>query len=383
MSHPLRGSTAIVGASTAAMGSCPGHSEMDVIAIAAHKALADAGLKTSDVDGLFTCSVTYSLATLSVGEYLGIKPKYSDSNQMGGSSFVGHMLQAAMAIQNGLCEVALICYGSVQRSAAGRLIGLPEPDLYEAPYQPKQPPTSYALVTARHMHEFGTTREQIAEVAVAARQWAKLNPEAFMRDDLTIDDVINSRMVSDPLTVRDCCLVTDGGGAIVMVSAERAKDFPNKPIYPLGVGIAHWHRNISEMPDFTVSAASESGAKAYAMAGMKASDVDVVQLYDAFTINTLMFLEDLGFCAKGEAGPFVANGNIAPGGGLAVNTNGGGLSCGHPGMYGMFTMVEAVRQLRGDCGARQIKGAEVALCQGNGGRFSSQVTALLGTENTL
>ncbi len=383
MSHPLRGSTAIVGVSTAGLGSCAGHSEMDIIASAAHQALADAGLKTTDVDGLFSCSTVYSLATLSIGEYLGIKPKYSDSNQVGGSSFVGHMLTAAMAIQNGLCETALIVYGSNQRSAAGKLVTMSEPDLYEAPYQPKQPPSSYAMVAARHMHEFGTTREQLAHVAVAARNWAKMNPEAFMRDDLTIEDVLNSRMVSDPLSVRDCCLVTDGGGAIVMVAADRAKDFPHKPAHVLGVGMAHYHRNISGMPDFTVSAAADSGKRAFAMSGMTPKDVDVLELYDAFTINTIMFLEDLGFCKKGEGGAFVADGNIGPGGGTPVNTNGGGLSCCHPGMYGMFTIVEAVRQLRGSCGERQIKDAEVALCQGNGGRFSSQITALIGTESTL
>ena len=190
-------------------------------------------------------------------------------------------------------------------------------------------------------------------------------------------------MVSDPLTVRDCCLVTDGGGAIVMVSADRAKDFPHKPAYVLGVGMAHWHRNISAMPDYTVSAASESGPRAFDMAGLTPSDVDVLELYDAFTINTIMFLEDLGFCKKGEGGPFVADGHIGPGGSTPVNTNGGGLSCCHPGMYGMFTIVEAVRQLRGQCAERQIEGAEIALSHGNGGRFSSQVTALLGSEATL
>ena len=383
MSHPLRGSTAIVGASTAGLGACPGHTEMDIIVTAAHQALADAGLKITDVDGLFSCSTVYSLATLSIGEYLGIKPKFSDSNQIGGSSFVGHMLTAAMAIQNGLCETALIVYGSNQRSAAGKLVGLPEPDFYEAPYEPKQPPSSYAMVAARHMHEFGTTREQLAQVAVDARQWARMNPEAFMRDELSIEDVLNARMVSDPLTVRDCCLVTDGGGAIVMVSADRAKDFPHKPAYVLGVGMAHWHRNISAMPDYTVSAASESGPRAFDMAGLTPSDVDVLELYDAFTINTIMFLEDLGFCKKGEGGPFVADGHIGPGGSTPVNTNGGGLSCCHPGMYGIFTIVEAVRQLRGQCAERQIEGAEIALSHGNGGRFSSQVTALLGSEATL
>jgi len=220
-------------------------------------------------------------------------------------------------------------------------------------------------------------------VAVAARGWAQLNPEAFMRDPLSIDDVLKSRMVSDPLSVRDCCLVTDGGGAYVLVRADRAKDLPHKPVYVLGNATAVWNRQISSMPDLTVTAASQSGREAYAMAGLSAKDMNVVQLYDAFTINTLLFLEDLGFCKKGEGGAFVEGGAIAPGGKLPVNTNGGGLSCVHPGMYGIFALIEAVRQLRGDCGARQVMGAQTALAHGNGGTLSSQATAILGTAEAL
>jgi acetyl-CoA acetyltransferase len=210
-----------------------------------------------------------------------------------------------------------------------------------------------------------------------------LNPEAFSRDPLSIDDVLGARMVSDPLTVRDCCLVTDGGGAYVLVRADRAKDLPQKPVYVLGNGTAVWNRQISSMHDLTVTAATQSGREAYAMAGLGAQDMDVVQLYDAFTINTLLFLEDLGFCAKGEAGAFVRDGGIAPGGHLPVNTNGGGLSGVHPGMYGIFTLIEAVRQLRGTCGDRQVPGAQTAIAHGNGGTLSSQSTAVLGTADTL
>jgi acetyl-CoA acetyltransferase len=233
------------------------------------------------------------------------------------------------------------------------------------------------------MYQYGTTRTQLAEVAVAARKWAQLNPEAFSRDPLSVDDVLASRMISDPLTVRDCCLVTDGGGAYVLVRAERATDVANKPAYLLGAGSAHWHRQISSMPDLTVTAATESGARAFAMAGLKPADVDLIELYDAFTINTVLFLEDLGFCNKGEGGAFVSGGRIAPGGDLPVNTNGGGLSCVHPGMYGIFTIIEAVRQLRGECGERQVKDARIALAHGNGGVLSSQITALFGTKETL
>jgi acetyl-CoA acetyltransferase len=251
------------------------------------------------------------------------------------------------------------------------------------------PVSAYALAAARHMHQYGTTRRDLAEVAVAARAWARLNPEAFMRDPLSIDDVLAARMVSDPLSVRDCCLVTDGGGAYVLVRADRAKDLKRKPVYVLGNGTAVWNRQISSMHDLTVTAATQSGAAAYAMSGLSAKDIDVVQLYDAFTINTLLFLEDLGFCKKGEAGAFVRDGAIAPGGRLPVNTNGGGLSCVHPGMYGIFALIEAVRQLRGDCGefinagGRQVAGAQTAIAHGNGGTLSSQTTAVLGTFETL
>jgi acetyl-CoA acetyltransferase len=255
--------------------------------------------------------------------------------------------------------------------------------VFEHPYKPFNPPSAYALATARHMHQYGTTRAQLAEIAVAARQWAQLNPEAFAREPLTVDEVLKSRMISDPLTVRDCCLVTDGGGAYVLTRAERARDLAKPPAYLLGVGAAHWHRQISSMPDLTVTAATESGRRAFDMAGLGPEDVDVLELYDAFTINTLLFLEDLGFCGKGEGGAFVSGGRIAPGGALPVNTNGGGLSCVHPGMYGIFLLVEAVRQLRGAGGARQVKDAAVALAHGNGGVLSSQITALLGTKDTL
>ena len=232
------------------------------------------------------------------------------------------------------------------------------------------------------MYQYGTTREQLAEVAVAAREWAKLNPKAFIREDLSIKDVLGSRMVSFPLSVLDCCLVTDGGGAVVVMSPERAETLSKPPVYLLGAGEAHWHRNISQMPDLTVTAAAESGPRAYRMAGIGPGDLDVALLYDAFTINTVLFLEDLGFCRKGEGGAFVEGGRIAPGGGLEVNTSGGGLSYNHPGMYGLLLIVEAVRQLRGECGERQID-AEVALVHGNGGVLSSQVTAILGSESAL
>lgn len=380
----LRGRTAVVGVAESDLGEVgPGFTPLDLIGQATSRALDDAGLTKNDIDGLFSASAYYHMPTLSVGEYLGIRPRYSDATSMGGSSFVSHLFHAAAAIEAGLCNVALITYGSTQRSDGGRLVSGSEALPYESPYKPRYPVSMYALAASRHMHEYGTRREQLAEVAVAARQWARLNPKAFKRDDLTIDDVLTSRMVSTPLSVLDCCLVTDGGGAVILTDADRARDLRKPPVYLLGAGEAHWHRNISQMPDLTTSAASESGPRAYEMAGVSAADVNVAMLYDAFTINTIMFLEDLGFCGKGEGGDFVSDGRIAPGGDLAVNTNGGGLSYNHPGMYGLLLILEAVRQVRGECDDRQVEGAEVALVHGNGGVLSSQVTAILGSAGTL
>src|ERR687886_638227 len=362
MSESLRGKAAVVGVAESDLGEVgPGFTPLDLIGQATLRALEDAGLKKVDVDALFSASAYHHMPTLSVGEYLGIRPRYSDATNVGGSSFVSHLFHAAAAIDAGLCEVALITYGSTQRSGGGRLVSGSETLPYEVPYEPRYPLSMYALAASRHMHEYGTTRGQLAEVAVAAREWAKLNPKAFVRDDLSVEDVLSSRMVSSPLSVLDCCLVTDGGGAVILTSAERARTLRNPPVYLLGVGEAHWHRNISQMPDLTVTAASESASRAFEMAKLGPNDVDVVMLYDAFTINTVLVLEDLGFCEKGEGGAFVSGGRIAPGGELPVNTNGGGLSYNHPGMYGLLLFVEAVRQLRGECGERQVADANAAL----------------------
>ena len=385
----LRGSAAIVGVGTFGFGEAPGFTDMELLARAAHAAVANAGLKMSDIDGLCTASVTSTMWTLPVTEYLGLNPRYVNGTMLGGSSFIAHLLPAMQALQSGQCNAVLVCYGSVQRTAQfgraelARARKWLDPQPFETPYEPMQPLSAYALAASRHMHQFGTTRRHLAEVAVAARAWAQLNPQAFMREPLSIDDVLNARMVSDPLSVRDCCLVTDGAGAYVMVRSDRARHLTPKPVYVLGNATAVWHRQISSMPDLTVTAASQSGREAYAMAGMSAKDMDVLELYDAFTINTLLFLEDLGFCKKGEAGAFVQGGAIAPGGRLPVNTNGGGLSCVHPGMYGIFALIEAVQQLRGECDARQVAGVKTALVQGNGGVLSSQSTAILGTADTL
>jgi acetyl-CoA acetyltransferase len=385
----LRGTAAIAGVATFGCGETPGFTDMELLARAASAAVADAGLKMSDIDGICSASVAATMWVMPVIEHLGLNPCYIDGTMLGGSSFIAHLLPAMQALQSGQCNAVLVCYGSAQRSGSvnraeiARSRKLLDPLPYEAPYDPLTPASSYALAASRHMHEFGTTRRDLAEVAVAARAWARLNPEAFMRDPLSIEQVLAARMLSDPLSVRDCCLVTDGAGAYVLVRADRAKDLPHKPVHVLGNATAVWNRQISSMPDLTSTAARQSGRVAYAMAGLTARDIDVVQLYDAFTINTLLFLEDLGFCRKGEGAAFVQDGGIAPGGHLPVNTNGGGLSCVHPGMYGIFAVIEAVRQLRGDCGERQVPGARTAIAHGNGGTLSSQSTAILGTAEVL
>jgi len=385
----LRGDVAIAGVGQAGLGDATGFTEMEILVQAAQRAVADAGLTMQDIDGICTASVAATMWVMPVIEHLGIRPTFIDSTMLGGSSFVAHIMPAIQALASGQCNAVLVCYGSTQRTSTvnraevGRMRKHMDPQPYEAPYDPLSPISSYALAAARHMHQYGTTREQLAEVALAANQWAQRNPEALAREPLTLDKILGARMVSDPLTVRDCCLVSDGAGAYVLVRADRARDLPQKPVYVLGNATAVWNRQISSMHDLTITAAQESGRRAFEMAGVTPADIDVVEVYDAFTINTILFLEDLGFCKKGEGGAFVSGGAIAPGGRLPVNTNGGGLSCIHPGMYGIFIMIEAVRQLRGVAGERQIDDAQLAVVHGNGGTLSSQSTAILGTANTL
>jgi acetyl-CoA acetyltransferase len=379
-----RGSAAIVGVAESDLGQvAEGMSVFDLMAQGAKRALDDCGLSLKDVDGLFSATTQSRLSVLGLAEYLGINPAFLGSTIVGGSSFEYHVAQAMGAVALGLCNVALIAYGSTQRSVGRKQASMREVNPYETPFKPFMPSSAYALAASRHMHEFGTTREQLAAVAVAAREWALLNPAAWEKKPLTLEGVLSSRMVSYPFTVRDCCLVTDGGGAIVVTSAERARSLRKPPAYVLGCGQSVTHANISSMPDLTVTGALAAGKAAYAMAKLGSTEVDVVELYDAFTINTILFLEDLGFCKKGEGGAFVSGGRIAPNGSLPVNTNGGGLSYCHPGMYGLFILIEAVRQLRGEGGARQVKNCEVALAHGNGGVLSSQATVILGTQATL
>jgi len=379
-----RGSVAVVGAAESDLGQvAPNTSIVDLMAQATMRALDDCGLKLSDIDGVLAATTQSRTPGMALCEYLRIKPRYIDGTLIGGSSFMSLLAHAQAAIQQGVCEAAVVAYGSTQRAVSRAAASPREYNHYESPYRPFLPASAYALAASRHMHEFGTTREQLAEVAVAARKWALMNPKAWEKEPLTIEQVLKSRMVSYPLTVRDCCLVTDGGGAIIITSAKRAKSLRKKPVYVLGVGEAIGHATISNMPDLTVTAAAESGPQAFKMAGLKPTDVDMLSLYDAFTITPILFLEDLGFCPKGEGGRFVSDGAIAPGGKLAVNTSGGGLSYCHPGMYGLLVMIEAVRQVRGECGERQVKDCEIALAHGNGGVLSTQCTVLFGAPSTI
>jgi acetyl-CoA acetyltransferase len=375
---------AIVGVAESDLGRTPDKTVLQLQAQAARTALDDAGLSFQDVEALFCAGNWAWSPNLMLAEYLGIQPKYTDTTNIGGSSFEAHIGHALAGIEASLFDVALITYGSTQRSDRARGRGHPSYRLteqYEGPFGLPTPVGAYALAAMRHMFEYGTTSEQLAEVAVATRKWAALNEKAMMRDPITIDDVLNSRMIASPLHLLDCCLVTDGGGAVVVASASRATHTRKAPIWILGHGESHTHNTISNMPDLaTHRAAIASGQAAFAMAGLTPAEMDVVEIYDSFTITVLLTLEALGFCGRGEGGAFVSGQRTAPGGPFPLNTNGGGLSYCHPGMYGIFLLIEATRQLRGECGARQVEGARMALAHGTGGVLSSAATVILGKE---
>ena len=366
------------------LGVVPGKSALQMHAEAAVNALAHAGLELRDVDALLTCGNDF-MPGLLVSEYLGLAPRYSNSNSIGGSSFVAHVHEAVQAIRAGRCEVALITHGETRRSNRRRgvtpRLGHDDPWFpdwqWERTYGVASPPPAYALAATRHMHEYGTTSEQLAEIAVSTRAWAALNPRALHRDPLTIDEVLASPWVAYPFHLLDCCLVTDAGGAVVLTRAEQARGLGVPVVEVLGSAVAHTHQMISQMPDLTETPARITGAAAFAEAGVTPEDVDVTELYDSFTYTVLVTLEDLGFCAKGEGGDFVTGGRTAPGVDFPLNTSGGGLSYTHPGMFGIFLLIEAVRQLRGECGDRQVPGAEVAVVNGMGGYLSSAATAVL------
>ena len=358
--------------------------EMQLHAQATWRALAESGLKKDAIDAVFCSSHSLGMPTIMLCEYLQLFPRYSDTTSIGGSSFEAHLNHAVAAIHAGKCEVALITYASNQLSSRGRMIGtggrpatIPEAT-YEAPYG-NTLVGAYAMAARRHMYQYGTTSEQLAEIAVVTRRHASLNPLAMYREPITVQDVLNSRMIAEPLHLLDCCVVSDGGGAVLVTTEERARDLKQRPIFVLGSSESHTHAHISQMPDMTTTAAAVTGPRAFAEAGIKPADVDMAMIYDSFTITVLLLLEDLGFCKKGEGGAFVQHGRIALGGQLPINTDGGGLSSNHPGMRGIFLMIEATRQLRGECGPRQVEGAKLAVAHGSGGLLSSQATTILAS----
>ena len=376
---------AIVGAALSDTGRVDTKSPFELHYQAASRAIADAGLTKDDIDGLGSTGMGL-MAPIEIGEYLGLRPTWIDGTGVGGSAWVVLAEHAVAAIQAGHADVIVIVYGSTSRAdlktshrRANLSFGARGPVQFDAPYGHALI-AKYAMAARRHMHEFGTTIEQLAEISVSTRFNAGLNPEAYYREPLTIDDVQNSAMIADPLTKLHCCIRSDGGGAIVLTSEERAKDLPRAPVYVLGSGETSSHTTMSEWEDFTESPAVRSGDLAFQRAGLTPADVDLCEIYDAFTPMVLLSLEALGFCAKGEGGPFVEDGKLRVGGALPTNTDGGGLSACHPGMRGMFLMVEAVRQLRGEAGDRQVPDARIACANGTGGWFSSAATLLLGTE---
>jgi acetyl-CoA acetyltransferase len=375
----------IVGAALSDIGRVDSKTVYELHYQAASRAIADAGLTKADIDGMASCG-TGLLAPVEVAEYMGLRPDWVDGTSVGGSSWEFMLEHASAAIRAGHAETVLIVYGSTTRAdlkrgrrGANLSFGARGPVQFEVPFGHTLI-SKYAMATRRHMYEFGTTIEQLAEIAVSTRDNASRNPDAYYRDPITIDDVQNSRMMADPLTKLHCCIRSDGGGAVVVTSKERARDCAKKPVWVLGTGEATSHTTMSEWDDFTESPAVRSGRQAFDRAGVTPDDIDVCQIYDAFTAMVLFSLEALGFCKKGEGGPFVEDGKLRLGGALPTNTDGGGLSHCHPGMRGMFLLVEAVRQLRGEAQGRQVENARLCCVNGTGGWFSTASTAILGVD---
>jgi acetyl-CoA acetyltransferase len=380
---PFDRTVAIAGVAESECGQGTGLTILQHQAVAAKRALDDAGLTRADIDAVMAVDFL-GLPSLQVAEYLGIKPRFTDTTVTGGSAFETLVEHASLAISAGLCEVVLITYGSTLWSDRRRVIEGGGVDMrmpaaqFETPYGDLSPISAYALAAQRHMFEYGTTSEQLAEVAVTARRWAALNPRALMREAITVGDVLQSPMISSPLHRLDCCVMTDGGGAVILTSTARSRDLRKRPVYVLGSGFSATHLSISQMEDLTTTGAVESSRRAFSIAGIRPANVDLVETYDSFTISVVIALEDLGFCEKGEGGSFVCEGRIGPGGQLPTNTSGGGLAYTHPGALGIFLIIEAVRQLRGECLERQVPGARLALVHGIGGWLSSHATLILG-----
>lgn len=376
------GEIAIVGAAESTrIGAVPDMAQIMLHADAALNAMADAGLKPADIDGV---ACVGPMMPQQIAHYLGITPKWVDGTGVGGCSFMLHVRHAAAAIHAGYCKTVLITHGE---SGKSRVNGTPRPaepqslnGQFEAPFGPMGPPTLFPIPVLRYMKTYGVTHEQMAQVAVVQREWAAKNPRAAFKDPITIDDVLNSKMIAYPFRLLQCCLVTDGGGALILTSSDRVKDFPTKPCYILGSGESVETTMVSQMEDFTSSRAFRvAGPEAFRMAGIKHSDVDHLMIYDAFAHLPMYVLEDLGFVKRGEAKDFIWERNTAPGGKLPINTNGGGLSYTHTGMYGMFALQESVRQVRGTAPA-QVPDVKISVAHGVGGMFSASGTVVLSNQ---
>ncbi len=377
-----RGSVAVVGAAEMvnAEGRLPGYSQIGLHAESAIRAMADAGIGPKDIDGI-ACA---GQSPTEVAWYLGITPTFVDGTSVGGCSFIIHVRHAVAAIECGLAKTVLITHGESGRSQIGRGgFGMGKSTLqgqFEQWTGPMGAPTSFTIPVMRYMKQYGLTEEQLAMVAVVQREYAARNPNAVMKEPMTVDDVLNARMIAYPFRLPMCCLVTDGAGALILTAADRAKEFPTKPVYILGTGESVETPMVSQMADLTSSRAFKvSGATAFAEAGISHDDVDHLMIYDAFAHLPIYGLEDLGFCKPGEAGAFIAEGNTRPGGKLPLNTNGGGLSYTHSGMYGMYALQESIRQMRGVAPA-QVEGAKISVCHGVGGMFGAAGTTIFSNE---
>lgn len=378
--HPT--GCAIVGVAESDLGVVPDRTAVDLAVQGSLAALDDAGLKVGDVDGVFTANLS-RFSPIQLAENLGIRPRVLDGTLVGGCSFEMHLGHACALIAAGQCEVALIAYGSVQRSKRVRkLEGFGDigtsASQYEAVYAPLYPLSFYAMVAQRYLHEYGASLDDLARVALVAREWAKRNPKAFKREPLTIEEISASPVVSSPLRAADCCLVTDGGGAVVVTTLDRARRLRKAAVHVLGHADISTHDAMASAPDLLQHGSADTARRALEMASVGCADIDALQIYDAFTINVLVGLENLGFCRPGEAPAFVRAGQIAPGGQLPTNTQGGGLSYCHPGMFGIFPLIEAVRQLRKECGERQVPDARTVMCHATGGIFGAHSTVVLG-----
>lgn len=388
MNKSASGRVAIVGVGESDIGKVPNMTGLGLNAQAAKRALDDAGLKVSDIDGVLTAysfTEPYFMLGSVLCEYLGLKPRYNASVIVGGGSPAVMLKHAMEAILAGSADTILVCAGENRAtgqsrdSAVSALLAVGHP-YFEQPYGGSIP-GFYAMIAQRHMHVYGTTREHLAHIAVNTRRHALLHPNAHMKTPITLQDVLSAKPIADPLGMLDCCLISDAGGAFIVTSAERAKDLKSKPAYLLGIGEHHTHEHIMCALSLTEFGAKESGKRAYEMAGVKPSDIDVAQLYDCFSIVPLIELEELGFCEPGEGGAFFADGRASIGGKLPINTHGGMLSHAHAGAAGgLFGIVEGVRQLRGGLGPRQVEGAELALVHNEGGILSSHCTLILGNQ---